>query len=71
MDQVQLALDGAPFEQDFVQMLASNIMQLWDPKVQTHGLKSAAPCWYWTQTQCMNNVEQTRLTNSTDVISWS
>jgi hypothetical protein len=29
MDQVQLALDGAPFEQDFVQMLASNIMQLY------------------------------------------
>ena len=28
MDQVQLALDGAPFEQDFVQMFASNIMQL-------------------------------------------
>ena len=35
MDQVQLALDGAPFEQDFVQMFASNIMQLWDPQVQT------------------------------------
>ena len=28
MDQGQLALDGPPFEQDFVQMFASNIMQL-------------------------------------------
>jgi hypothetical protein len=29
MDQGQLALDGGAFEQDFVHMLASNIMQLY------------------------------------------
>ena len=49
MDQGQLALDGPPFEQDFVH-LSPNISLRYHAAVRSKGqiqeLKSAAPWWH-------------------------